>query len=455
MATQGRIILKTYYETGDKPTEGQFADLVDSTVNWEDDITSPLVDDELVQWDGSTFKSSGIEAGSASIIFGDRDLEINDTKTIKFTSGGFKGSLGVDTLVSNRLYLLPDESGTLATQDYVDSYLLNSATETVEGIAELATNTETQTGTDDTRIVTPLKLSNWWTWVKTQAQIFAAQITFTSAPVFSSTTANQILEVNGSKALVSVAKNTAYNTNVDDSTLEVSGTTLRVKDAGITHAKYQDISNDTVLGNISGSSDSPQEIPVVDIEDSTQKAFKYYGNTIDQFLNTLIWVNTTDKVISNTTTETSLVASSGIGTLSLPADFFRVGKTVRITVKGIFYIDNTSGFRVACKLGSTEIISTSGSASYITPGITVDEDYFEIVAELTCRSLGVSGTFRGIGKLFTSLNSELSYPLIFLALSDVTVNTTGALAIGIVGQFNSASADNTFQVTNLTVEVLA
>lgn len=36
-----------------------------------------------------------------------------------------------------------------------------AATETTAGIAEIATQTETDTGTDDQRIVTPLKLANW------------------------------------------------------------------------------------------------------------------------------------------------------------------------------------------------------------------------------------------------------------------------------------------------------
>jgi hypothetical protein len=36
-----------------------------------------------------------------------------------------------------------------------------TATETTTGIAELATQAETDTGTDDARIVTPLKLANW------------------------------------------------------------------------------------------------------------------------------------------------------------------------------------------------------------------------------------------------------------------------------------------------------
>lgn len=43
------------------------------------------------------------------------------------------------------------------------------ATETVKGIAEIATQAETNTGTDDARIVTPLKLANWTGRVKKAA----------------------------------------------------------------------------------------------------------------------------------------------------------------------------------------------------------------------------------------------------------------------------------------------
>jgi hypothetical protein len=44
-------------------------------------------------------------------------------------------------------------------QTYVSLTAVSSATETAGGIAEIATLAETDTGTDDTRIVTPLKLS--------------------------------------------------------------------------------------------------------------------------------------------------------------------------------------------------------------------------------------------------------------------------------------------------------
>jgi len=43
MAQQGRTTLKTYFETGDKPTEAQFIDLIDSFYNFTDDVTTQLI----------------------------------------------------------------------------------------------------------------------------------------------------------------------------------------------------------------------------------------------------------------------------------------------------------------------------------------------------------------------------------------------------------------------------
>ncbi|MDX1701313.1 MAG: hypothetical protein R3250_11890 [Melioribacteraceae bacterium] len=38
MAEEGRSTLKSYFETGDVPTQGQYANLIDSSVNKADDI---------------------------------------------------------------------------------------------------------------------------------------------------------------------------------------------------------------------------------------------------------------------------------------------------------------------------------------------------------------------------------------------------------------------------------
>lgn len=59
------------------------------------------------------------------------------------------------------------------------------ATETVKGKAEIATDSETQTGTDDARITTPLKLANWWTNIKTLAASISGIWTFTKELILS------------------------------------------------------------------------------------------------------------------------------------------------------------------------------------------------------------------------------------------------------------------------------
>lgn len=45
MTTQTRATLKSYFNTGDQPTEAQFADLIDSAVNVLDDV-----DPQLKEW---------------------------------------------------------------------------------------------------------------------------------------------------------------------------------------------------------------------------------------------------------------------------------------------------------------------------------------------------------------------------------------------------------------------
>lgn len=64
-------------------------------------------------------------------------------------------------------------NGTLETDDVIWTTFgtsAPSASETTAGVAELATQAETDTGTDDARIVTPLKLTNWSGRVRKLAQ---------------------------------------------------------------------------------------------------------------------------------------------------------------------------------------------------------------------------------------------------------------------------------------------
>lgn len=62
-----------------------------------------------------------------------------------------------------------------------------SATSDAEGLLEIATNAETQTGADAARAVVPSALAAWWTWVKTQTQTIAAAWTWSANQTFNGT----------------------------------------------------------------------------------------------------------------------------------------------------------------------------------------------------------------------------------------------------------------------------
>lgn len=81
------------------------------------------------------------------------------------------------------------------------------ATESFRGTAKIATQVviENESTLNDTDSVTPSKFWLGWNRIKQLASTFAAKITFTTAPRFSSTTANQYLRVDGSKDLTSVS----------------------------------------------------------------------------------------------------------------------------------------------------------------------------------------------------------------------------------------------------------
>jgi len=81
------------------------------------------------------------------------------------------------------------------------------STETKLGLLKLVRQTDVESAelTDNLRSLTVLRLAQWWSWIKANSiQTWTQIITFSAAPVFSSTTANQYLKVGASKALESV-----------------------------------------------------------------------------------------------------------------------------------------------------------------------------------------------------------------------------------------------------------
>lgn len=94
--------------------------------------------------------------------FGGIGLRVNDTTTYQTNAAAYHTAGYYDIYFNNQA--TNDHWDVWNGSDYDHIFEFNSATnatESVAGTAELATQAETDTGTDDERIVTPLKLNEW------------------------------------------------------------------------------------------------------------------------------------------------------------------------------------------------------------------------------------------------------------------------------------------------------
>lgn len=143
---------------------------------------------------------------------------------------------------------------------------------------------------------------------------------------------------------------------------------------------------------------------------------------------------------NNTSAETSLIDGTGAGSLSLPADFWTDGKTIRIRAVGSASQPGSPiNETILLKLGSTTL-RTLG-AGLILNGAT----HWIIEATITCRTVGSSG----------SVTAEVSaYPSGSGSVGKANVDTTVAMDIDLTAQFASADVSAWISCQIATVEVL-
>lgn len=181
--------------------------------------------------------------------------------------------------------------------------------------------------------------------------------------------------------------------------------------------------------------------------DGGQKSIASYTDGIKSFFNQTIFSSSADATISNTVTETTF-SPAGIGSLTLPANFFTSGKTLRIKIQGVYSSSSaatTDTFKV--KLGTFTVISTA--TANITASQT-NQFWFTSIL-LTGRATGVAGSVianAAIG-IYDVTNGVLSWPM--TTSSAITVDTTLSLAINLTNTFSLASPANSITATNYLV----
>ena len=180
--------------------------------------------------------------------------------------------------------------------------------------------------------------------------------------------------------------------------------------------------------------------------DSTQKSVINQMAGIKHYNVGALYIQTNSVTVANTVTETTLVGT-GIGTVTLPANFFAIGKSLRLALTGFHSSVATPTVTVRLKLGATTIIDSGATASG-----NGANDGFVLNLILTCRTIGGTGTVVAQG-LYQEIHSSGARVELVELTSD-TIDTTASQAVSVTFQWGTASASNTVTCTNFIMEAI-
>lgn len=180
--------------------------------------------------------------------------------------------------------------------------------------------------------------------------------------------------------------------------------------------------------------------------DGTQKTLTGFLDGIKQNLSGVIFTSSTNTSVTATTTETTLLGS-GVGTKTLPANFWVVGKVMRIkVVYSDIDTDATPGtWTTRLKYGATTLVSVAPTPTASQTNGSGDVEFY-----VRCTSVGATGTLQVyIWQRFgyTGVSQNVGSAL-------TTVNTTTANALNVTMQFGNANAGNNITGSVATMEVL-
>ena len=168
--------------------------------------------------------------------------------------------------------------------------------------------------------------------------------------------------------------------------------------------------------------------------DSNYNAFMSSAGSVLQNIPSGLFSIYASSTSTGTATAVAWLGSGDVkGSITLPTNFFTVGKTIYIVLEGTHTRTGTPTLTPTITLGGTTILSTGA----ITMGAYTNETQgqpWKLEATLTCYSTGASGVIKGHG-LLTLWNSDIAGTATVLNLQSGTntINTAATQAL----QFNT------------------
>lgn len=143
--------------------------------------------------------------------------------------------------------------------------------------------------------------------------------------------------------------------------------------------------------------------------------------------------------ITNTIVETSLI-NGGVGTLTVPANGFKVGDSFRAVMAGILNVANNQTIRIRVKAGSVVLLDSGNQ-----PITNITNDIFSLNIDFTVRQLGGTSvaSIVSLGTFHYAKTSNASVQgFAFNQVNSTTFDTTVSNTLSITVQWGAADPGN-------------
>jgi hypothetical protein len=240
--------------------------------------------------------------------------------------------------------------------------------------------------------------------------------------------------------MVEIDSNGNVSASEDILSLFISDSTIQTQ--------LRTLSNWNSLGVYTGSAISGATQGQHDVDG--QNLYLLEDNTTPVKINivpTTVFVQTADSTVGNTTTETSLLGTL-TGSKTLPANFFKAGKSLDFVVQGYITNTGTPTLQIRLRIGGVAgtLILDSGA---FTMNTIIGTQRFVFRGRITCRTTGASGSVIAQGALeyYTGSSAPNSISMITTG-GAITLDTTAAKDIELTAAWGTANASDTMTITN-------
>ena len=172
---------------------------------------------------------------------------------------------------------------------------------------------------------------------------------------------------------------------------------------------------------------------------STQIFIDKYGNLPSP--NYGLYAQTANStIITNTTVESSLI-NGGVGSLTVPANGFKVGDSFRAVFGGVMNADNNENITIRVDSGPIVLLD-SGLQNL---GSSVINDVWSLNIDFTIRQIGPAGTASIVSSgsfHYTKTSNASIQGFAFNVVNNTTFDTTISNVLDVTAQWENASAGN-------------